>query len=195
MKRTVPLGRIASSLPREESGPNRQNKAVIAEKEGIAPIGDTLPASGGDVRLACAGRLSLPRVAGIRAPMSSEPARPVGQAPGGGRGRERRDGGRQGALGLAAPVRVRPFPRCGYRLDDPGREARQRSTAGRVGDVGSKRPKDVRGSRARGNHPVVRPQRRDCTQGPGPSCCNVLDRLSLHRGPGGRTRPAIQQQA
>jgi hypothetical protein len=91
-------------------------------EEGIAPIGGILPTSG--------GKLSGRPVRETFGPPGRRDWGTWAQRPGytGWPWSRRRpgdgsDGGRHGPSGLAAPVRVRPFPRRGYRLDDPGQEA------------------------------------------------------------------------
>ncbi len=58
------------------------------------------------------------------------------------------DGGRHGPSGPAAPIRFRPFPRCGHHLDDPGPEAGRALRPAKSGPSGLERPKDARFIRA-----------------------------------------------
>jgi hypothetical protein len=132
-------------------GANRQNKATILGEEWITLIVGIVPTSGGQMRIARAGRSSVRLMGGIGAPEPNFPAISGGHALRRGPV-DRSGGGRHGLSGLAAPVRVRPLPRCWYGLDDFGQEAVRRcGLTGPERRVGS--PRGVRIVRARRQSP------------------------------------------
>jgi hypothetical protein len=134
VEQKAPIGGMATPPGHNGGGAKRQNKATV-ELDGIAPIGWTLPTSSGNVRVARARRFSVHPVGGIGPPVPTDPAGADGHARGAGPG-DGSDGSRLGRSGLAAPVRVRPFPRCGYRFDDPVREDGQALRPDRSGMSG-----------------------------------------------------------
>jgi hypothetical protein len=131
VERMVPIGRIASS-PR---------------REGVARTGKTKPRSSKRKGSHRSEGFSRSLVATFGSPEVGD-LRSIGRA---GSGHlcqpnspdrmarlQKRAGGRHGPSGLAAPVRVRSFPRCRDRLGGLGREAGETVRSNRSGTSGGK---------------------------------------------------------